>query len=884
MHPLHSTIQILAITLLETTAVHAVEQDAWWRVDTSAPSGACYITVRNNQSCITDGAGNHQNDESCTFTIMQDAIVQATQFEVEDDRDYVTINGTHNKFRGGDPGNPPLNVAMKQNEKLTWHADSTANYGGFTICAYSAPAPHMPPPPPPVPAPPPSPSQPPYPPGMAPPVYYMLQSSGQCERPIGSVADCSLAAQALDLADKYADDDFQGVGHYMNAFDPPNCYQERDTDGVWTLKYNNGANSGPCTAKDNCLCFGAAPPSSPPAPPSPPPPSFPPAPPGALLNIVSGSNFCELITMTDGAFAGAQCLTDGVGTNYGPNEACKVYATTNIVVTATEYVVEQCTFGCDYLTLGGTKYQHNNAPNAVHLDAGAIIEWTSDNAGQVAGFTLCAKLPANPAAPPPSPSPPPPPPYAPNQAPAAAFHLREYGACETSQIIDTIDWCNAAAQALSLTDTTASSDPPSSTDPPWCYFEKGELKFNAGGTNTGGCSITDKCICTGQQSPAPPPPPPPPLPPLTSAFTIKSGGVYCQLTSSPPRFTSELDCITDGPGYHGNNEACEIEIERDIRLVSVEFAVEGGGYDYLEIKGTKYTDTTFDTLLLRVGDIIKWKTDLSNTSPGFTVCAENLPPPSPPPTPPPSPPPPSPAAPGGTSLPAVTLVTTVDVPDGTTFNSAAYAAGLATLVGVPASDVTVTVSSRRHLEQQQGRRLAAVTVTAQIITPDNTKATSVIALLNGKSPAQLSADLGVTVTSITPAARVAVVVFPPPSPTPSAPPTPSTPSLVDGKDAQSSSTASGSAGIVAGAVVGGLAFLAIIGVVIFQLCKRGMRQSTTKIVETVPKAKLVSEASDPVDGEEGSVTTRSATSSYPDEYAADSIELDDIESNIKSEP
>ena len=81
-----------------------------------------------------------------------------------------------------------------------------------------------------------------------------------------------------------------------------------------------------------------------------------------------------------------------------------------------------------------------------------------------------------------------------------------------------------------------------------------------------------------------------------------------------------------------------------------------------------------------------------------------------------------------------------------------------------------------------------------------------------------------------------------------------------------------------------MAFFAIIGVVTFQLRKRGMRQSTTKIVETVPKAKLVSEASDPVDGEEGSVTTRSATSSYPDEYAADSIELDDIESNIKSEP
>lgn len=213
--------------LIETTAVRAnVLQDAWWRVDTSVPSSACYITVRNGASCITDGTGNHGNDESCTFTIMQDAVVQAIQYEVEAGWDYITINGTQYKDRPMDP--KPLNVPMNQNEQLTWHADGTTTYGGFTVCAYASAMPFHPPPPPPVPAPPPSPSLPPWPPGMAPPITYMLQTSGRCERPIGSVADCSLAAAALDLTDKTADDDFQGPGSLYLA-----CACLRRRPGWW---------------------------------------------------------------------------------------------------------------------------------------------------------------------------------------------------------------------------------------------------------------------------------------------------------------------------------------------------------------------------------------------------------------------------------------------------------------------------------------------------------------------------------------------------------------------------------------------------------------------------------------------------------------------------
>ena len=32
-------------------------------------------------------------------------------------------------------------------------------------------------------------------------------------------------------------------------------------------------------------------------------------------------------------------------------------------------------------------------------------------------------------------------------------------------------------------------------DPPYCYFEGNIFKFNYNGSNTGGCSTSDKCVC-----------------------------------------------------------------------------------------------------------------------------------------------------------------------------------------------------------------------------------------------------------------------------------------------------------------------------------------------------------------------------------------------------
>ena len=71
--------------------------------------------------------------------------------------------------------------------------------------------------------------------------------------------------------------------------------------------------------------------------------------------------------------------------------------------------------------------------------------------------------------------------------------------------IKTLAECEAAAQYLGLNDTSAKEvNGHDATDPPYCYFEGGQLKFNSNGTNTGDCgnsNITvnptkyDKCLC-----------------------------------------------------------------------------------------------------------------------------------------------------------------------------------------------------------------------------------------------------------------------------------------------------------------------------------------------------------------------------------------------------
>ena len=90
----------------------------------------------------------------------------------------------------------------------------------------------------------------------------------------------------------------------------------------------------------------------------------------------------------------------------------------------------------------------------------------------------------------------------------------------------------------------------------------------------------------------------------------------------------------------------------------------------------------------------------------------------------------------------LTFVVTVDAD---TFDADAYRTELATFLGVRESQIAISVSPAAR----RARQLAESTVTAEIETADSSTATALIADINMMDAAQLSAAVGVTVTSIT---------------------------------------------------------------------------------------------------------------------------------------
>ena len=70
--------------------------------------------------------------------------------------------------------------------------------------------------------------------------------------------------------------------------------------------------------------------------------------------------------------------------------------------------------------------------------------------------------------------------------------------------ITTISECEAAAHYLGLSDTSATIvNNKGNGDPPYCYYEGGNLQLNGDGTSTGGCgdlrhgygNLFDRCLC-----------------------------------------------------------------------------------------------------------------------------------------------------------------------------------------------------------------------------------------------------------------------------------------------------------------------------------------------------------------------------------------------------
>ena len=177
------------------------------------------------------------------------------------------------------------------------------------------------------------------------------------------------------------------------------------------------------------------------------------------------------------------------------------------------------------------------------------------------------------------------------------------------------------------------------------------------------------CDCTGCSCPldALSTPLAPPLPPSSSAlWTVTNGSTYCEVSSAG-------QCVGDGVGNYGVNEACTVQAVIAMTVSATSFSTEAG-YDYVEIKGTQYSGISGpSSVVMAAGETLRWHSDSSQGSSGFEICGNLLPsqpppppllPPHPPfpprpPLPPPQPPlpPPSPLPP---LAPNAVLTTTVD--------------------------------------------------------------------------------------------------------------------------------------------------------------------------------------------------------------------------------
>ena len=185
-------------------------------------------------------------------------------------------------------------------------------------------------------------------------------------------------------------------------------------------------------------------------------------------------------------------------------------------------------------------------------------------------------------------------------------------------------------------------------------------------------------------------------------------------------------------------------------------------------------------------------------------------PPASPPRPPPRPPPP--LLPGASYVAAITATFTV-AGDVSSFDQNAFKSRLATQMNVFPSVITLNVYT------------ASVGIQATIVYPSLAAANAGATTL-ARTPAVLSAALGVTVLTVANVAPTAIAVAPPP-------PAPPPPPINSGSLALSAGSGDGvSQGVVIGVAVGVTAFVLLVAIIV---CTFKLRQKkATTIVKAIP--------------------------------------------------
>ena len=112
---------------------------------------------------------------------------------------------------------------------------------------------------------------------------------------------------------------------------------------------------------------------------------------------------------------------------------------------------------------------------------------------------------------------------------------------------------------------------------------------------------------------------------LTTAgfWRIKSGRHYCQILQGGR-------CVTDGSGNYGNNEYCEVEALKTLKMTTSRYYVADNN-DYVTVRGIQYRkygsgrkNQGPNQVTIAAGDTWTWQSDEYGTSTGFTICGRWL--------------------------------------------------------------------------------------------------------------------------------------------------------------------------------------------------------------------------------------------------------------------
>merc|ERR1719201_1099838 len=98
----------------------------YWQV----VSGAAHCQIVDGGRCVTDGAGNYGNSESCRVIALRPFYVYTKQYQVEKGWDYLTVNGKQYKSNSA-----PNGVKMGKGAALQWKSDSFGTNPGWKVCA-----------------------------------------------------------------------------------------------------------------------------------------------------------------------------------------------------------------------------------------------------------------------------------------------------------------------------------------------------------------------------------------------------------------------------------------------------------------------------------------------------------------------------------------------------------------------------------------------------------------------------------------------------------------------------------------------------------------------------------------------------------------------------